>query len=213
MVYWVIKGRPLTDWIAKTGLLLVVAVGLAGCSTAASVRVQETFPTVVSAPRDINAVIVMDATFRSYQAFPLEKVDIQFGEAQVDLWSKAFRGLFQQVEVVSTKTEASPGADLVITPSVQEVQLSTPSQSYLNVYEVWIKFRLDIETPDGVPIDSWFLPAYGKTPDSVMLSRTRAIEQATVVALRDAGAKLMLDFYRIPAINGWLEQQLAVADP
>ena len=213
MLNWVKRGEPLTDWVAKTGLLLVMATGLAACSTAASVRVQATFPTVVSAPRDINAVIVMDESFRTYQAHPLEKVDIQFGEAQVDLWSKAFRGLFQQVEVVSANTGNYPNADLVITPHVQEVQLSTPNQSYLTVYEVWIKFRLDIETPDGVPIDSWFLPAYGKTPDSVLMSRSKAIEKATIVALRDAGAKLMLDFYRIPAIHGWIEQQVAVVDP
>jgi hypothetical protein len=93
---------------------------------------------------------------------------------------------------------------------VREVQLSTPSESYLNVYEVWIKYNLDIETGDGVPVDSWFLPAYGKTPSSYLLSRTTAIEDATIVALRDAGAKLMLDFYRIPAINGWLQQQAAL---
>ena len=114
------------------------------------------------------------------------------------------------MQIVNSKAEAPPGTDLVIIPSVQEVQLSTPNQSYLNVYEVWIKYRLDIETADGVPIDSWFLPAYGKTPDSVMLSRSRAIEGATVVALRDAGAKLLLDFYRIPALHVWIEQRQQV---
>ncbi len=95
----------------------------------------------------------------------------------------------------------------MIIPAVREVQLSTPSDSYLNVYEVWIKYNLDIETADGEPIDSWFLPAYGKTPDSYLLSRSVAIEAAAVVALRDAGAKLMLDFFRIPALYGWMQQQ------
>lgn len=204
--------REVTDWIRKAGLLLLAGAVLGGCATSASVSVEGTFPTVVSKPRDIRAVIVMDEAFRSYQALPLKNVDIRFGSAQVDLWGKAFHGLFEQVEVVSSRSEANSGADLVITPSVQEVQLSTPNQSYLNVYEVWIKYRLDIETPDGVPIDSWFLPAYGKTPDSALMSRSRAIEDATIVALRDAGAKLMLDFFRIPAVHVWLEQRLASAE-
>jgi hypothetical protein len=201
--------REMTDWIRKAGLLLLAGAVLGGCATSASVAVEGTFPTVVSKPRDIHAVIVMDEAFRNYQALPLKNVDIRFGSAQVDLWGKAFRGLFEQVEVVFSRSEAPSGADLVITPSVQEVQLSTPNQSYLNVYEVWIKYRLDVETPDGVPIDSWFLPAYGKTPDSALMSRSRAIEDATVVALRDAGAKLILDFFRIPAIHVWMEQRLA----
>ena len=94
----------------------------------------------------------------------------------------------------------------MITPSVQEVQVSTPSDTYLNVYEVWIKYNLDIQTSEGDQIDSWFMPAYGKTPDSFMLSKTNAIEEATVIALRDAGAKLLLDFYRIPSVYSWIVQ-------
>ena len=95
----------------------------------------------------------------------------------------------------------------MIIPSVREVQVSTPSENYLNVFEVWIKYSLEIQTADGETIDSWFMPAYGKTPDAFMASKSRAIEEASIIALRDAGAKLMLDFYRIPAIYGWMMEQ------
>ena len=40
-----------------------------------------------------------------------------------------------------------------------------------------------------------------------MYSKENAISQATNVALRDAGAKLLLDFYRIPAVNQWLREK------
>jgi hypothetical protein len=183
---------------------------MAGCATTLNVDVEQTFPEVVAEPRDLSATLVMDQEFRTYQAQPNAKTRIQIGQPQVDLMTKAFSGLFAEVMVVSSREQVRPGTDLVIIPSVREVQLSTPSESYLNVYEVWIKYNLDIETGDGVPVDSWFLPAYGKTPSSYLLSRTTAIEDATIVALRDAGAKLMLDFYRIPAINGWLQQQAAL---
>jgi len=186
---------------------------LAGC-TSSNVRVEQEFPAMVAEPRDMKAVLVMDYDFRNYQAWPNPKTSIQLGAAQVDSLSKAFSGLFAQVKVVSSKEQAGTDTDLVIIPSVREVQLSTPSESHLNVYEVWIKYNLDIETADGVPIDSWFLPAYGKTPYSYLLSRSKAIEEATVMALRDAGAKLMLDFFRIPEIHGWMQQRQATrAEP
>jgi len=192
-------------------VLLIVAMAMgAGCASNVSVRVDGTFPEVVAKPRELSAQLVMDQAFQTYQATPNSKTRILIGPPQVDLMTKAFHGLFEQVEVVSSKGLAGPETDLVIIPSVREVQLSTPTESYLNVYEVWIKYNLDIETADGVPIDSWFLPAYGKTPSSYLLSRTTAIEDAAVVALRDAGAKLMLDFFRIPAINGWLQQREAM---
>lgn len=186
---------------------MVAMIILAGCSTTVSIKVEQQFPTVVSEPRDIHATLVFDQDFRNYSAIPNEKTQIDIGIAQVDLLSKAFRGLFRQVKVVSSRDEVTPGTELVIIPSVREVQVSSPSESYLNVYEVWIKYNLDIETAEGVPIDSWFLPAYGKTPDSMMTSRTEAIEDATIIALRDAGAKLLLDFFRIPAIHGWMQEQ------
>jgi hypothetical protein len=193
------------------GLLAAMAL-LSACTS--NVRVEQEFPTMVAEPHDLSAVLVMDSEFRNFQARPNKKTSIQLGAAQADALSKAFNGLFTEVKVVSSKEQAGTDTDLVIIPSVREVQLSTPSESYLNVYEVWIKYNLDIETADGVPIDSWFLPAYGKTPYSYLLSRTKAIEQASVMALRDAGAKLMLDFFRIPAIYGWMQQNTAAkAEP
>lgn len=204
------QNRDMNQRRSLTALLILAMALSTGCATNVSIRVDETFPEVVAEPRDLSATLVMDPAFQAYQATPNAKTRILIGPPQVDLLTKAFNGLFERVEVVSSKTLAGPQTDLVIIPSVREVQLSTPSESYLNVYEVWIKYNLDIETADGVPIDSWFLPAYGKTPSSYLLSRTTAIEDAAVVALRDAGAKLMLDFFRIPAINGWLQQREAM---
>ena len=199
-------------WSRITGLLMVAMALLSACTS--NVQVKQQFPDMVAEPRDLSAALVFDHEFRHYVAQPNEKTTIQLGAAQVELLSKAFSGLFAEVEVVTSKEQAGPDTDLVIIPSVREVQLSTPTESYLNVYEVWIKYGLDIETPDEVPIDSWFLPAYGKTPHSYMLSRSRAIDEATVIALRDVGAKLMLDFFRIPAIHGWMQQrEVTQAEP
>jgi hypothetical protein len=185
----------------------VLAVMVAGCSSTAHVKVVEHFPDVVFEPRGYHAALVFDAAFGSYTAHPTEKISLDIGSAQVELLTKAFKGLFVLVSPVNDRSAVPEGAELVIVPSVVEVQVSTPSENYLNVYEVWIKYNLDIETASGEPIDSWFMPAYGKTPDSMMLSRQEAINEAAIVALRDAGAKLLLDFYRIPSVYSWMERQ------
>jgi len=185
-------------------MLLIVA---SGCSSSAQVKVVNDFPKVLFEPRDIHAAIVFDQEFMSYVAKPNKDITIDLGKAQVNALTKDFRGLFTKVDIVGSKDAVPPGSELVITPSVREVQLSTPSESYLNVYEVWIKYNLEIETADGEAIDSWFLPAYGKTPDSFSMGRTEAIKNASIVALRDAGAKLVLDFFRIPSVYAWMQQR------
>ena len=188
-----------------TALLALLLI--TGCSSSAQVEIVERqFPTVVTKPRPVSASIIFDSQFREFVAAPSKNTSIEIGSAQTTMLGNAFRGLFNTVEVVSSREEISLNNALVITPSVQEVQVSTPSDTYLNVYEVWIKYNLDIQTSEGEQIDSWFMPAYGKTPDSFMLSKTNAIEEATVIALRDAGAKLLLDFYRIPSVYSWIVQ-------
>ncbi|MDB2554653.1 hypothetical protein N9X74_04680 [Porticoccaceae bacterium] len=192
--------------IKPIAALLLVGI-LSGCSSSASVQVTSDFPTVLSEPKPVSASIVFDESFSNYIAQPNKKTVIDLGTAQVKLLSNAFNGLFDDVEFVSDPEAVSGDHKLVIIPSIRKVQVSTPSDNYLNVFEVWIKYNLEIKSVDGETIDSWFMPAYGKTPDAFMASKSSAIEEAAVIALRDAGAKLMLDFYRIPAIYGWMMEQ------
>jgi hypothetical protein len=195
--------------IASAFALLVIT----GCSSSAQIQVAERkFPTVVSKPKAVSASIIFDQQFRDFVAMPNKNTSIKIGSAQTTMLGNAFKGLFSNIEIISSRDEVSFENALVITPSVQEVQVSTPSDTYLNVYEVWIKYSLDIENSDGDQIDNWFMPAYGKTPDSFMLSKTNAIEEAAVIALRDAGAKLLLDFYRIPSIYNWILRERKLGD-
>jgi len=193
--------------ITKIQLIASVFALLAitGCSSSTQIQVAERqFPTVVSKPKTVSASIIFDAQFRDYVATPNKNTSIDIGSAQTTMLGNAFKGLFSNIEILSSRDQMSFENALVIRPSVQEVQVSTPSDTYLNVYEVWIKYNMDIENSQGDLIDSWFMPAYGKTPDSFMLSKTNAIEEAAVIALRDAGAKLLLDFYRIPSVYNWM---------
>ena len=193
--------------ITKLSLALIALVILGGCSSSASVQVDRVFPKVLGEPKPVTASIVFAEDFSTFVAQPNENTDIDIGTAQVEVLQNAFAGLFNDVEFVTSREQITNTKGLVITPSVREVQVSTPSDNYLNVFEVWIKYNLEIQSADGDPIDSWFMPAYGKTPDAFMYSKPKAIEEAAVIALRDAGAKLMLDFYRIPAIYGWMMER------
>lgn len=193
--------------IPNISFLFAGLMFLASCSSTAIVEIDTSFPAVLSQPKLLSAVIVFDNEFVSYVGKPNENTSVSIGKAQVDLLKNAFSGLFTTIEFESSIDNLNTDSGIIITPSVQQIQVSTPSEHYLNVFEVWIKYNLKIETADGRLIANWFMPAYGKTPDVFMSSKEKAIEQATIIALRDAGAKLLLDFYRIPALNQWLAAQ------
>lgn len=193
--------------IPNISFLFAGLMFLASCSSTAIVEIDTSFPAVLSQPKVLSAVIVFDDEFVSYVGKPNENTSVSIGKAQVDLLKNAFSGLFSTIEFKSSIDNLNTDSGIIITPSVQQIQVSTPSEHYLNVFEVWLKYNLKIETADGRLIANWFMPAYGKTPDVFMSSKEKAIEQATIIALRDAGAKLLLDFYRIPALNQWLAAQ------
>ena len=193
--------------IPNISFLFAGLMFLASCSSTAIVEIDTSFPAVLSQPKVLSAVIVFDDEFVSYVGKPNENTSVSIGKAQVDLLKNAFSGLFTTIEFESSIDNLNTDSGIIITPSVQQIQVSTPSEHYLNVFEVWIKYNLKIETADGRLIANWFMPAYGKTPDVFMSSKEKAIEQATIIALRDAHAKLLLDFYRIPALNQWLAAQ------
>ena len=191
----------------KTFAAIISLVILSGCSSSASVQLTNDFPQVLAKPKALSSAVVFEPSFATYVAKPNAKTVIDIGAAQVRLLRNAFAGLFSTLKFVASREEVTADNAMVIIPSVREVQVSTPSDNYLNVFEVWIKYNLDLETSQGESIDSWFMPAYGKTPDAFMASKSAAIEEAAIIALRDAGAKLMLDFYRIPAVNNWAAEE------
>lgn len=192
--------------LRKLGSLIALLSVLAGCSASTSIQLDTNFPQVLAQPRPISAAIVFEESFSNYSAAPNQYTSMAIGNAQVELFKNAFTGLFDPVEFVSAEQEIQGQPSLIIRPAVREVQLSTPSENYLNVFEVWVKYNLEIRTADGEVLTTWFMPTYGKTPESSMASKSAAIEKATITAIRDAGAKLHLDFYQIPTLKNWLAQ-------
>ena len=193
----------------KIKFLLIIALSiiLSSCSSVSNVSVNKSFPDVLFSPKELKVAIIFTDEFSQFVGKPNDKTTIDLGLSQVNLFKSAFKGLFSEVYFIENTDLASQNTDLIISLSNSDVQVATPSENYLNVFEVWIKYNLVIQDPDGRTISNWFMPAYGKTPSAFLFSKENAISQAANVALRDAGAKLLLDFYRIPAVNQWVKKR------
>ena len=188
-------------------IFVILILQLGACGSVTNVTVNKSFPAVLSNPKEVTVAIVFTDEFSGYSGTPNNKTTIDLGSSQVNLFKSAFKGLFKDVYFLNEQTPLPSDTEMVISLSNAEVQVATPSENYLNVFEVWLKYNLNVTDSDGRLITNWFMPGYGKTPNAFMYSKENAISQATNVALRDAGAKLLLDFYRIPAVNQWLREK------
>lgn len=192
--------------------VLAMFLVIAGCST--SVRVDGTFPAPVTQPLPVRAGLLLDQDFRSHihESDYSRKITFTVGGAQSALFEQASTGLFSHITILDSLPEDNPALDLILVPTVTDIQLATPDETQFNVFEVWLQYNIRVLSGGGDPITDWRLTAYGKTPTRFLRSRGEALNQAAIVALRDAGARLVIELPREPAVQDWLEQNLA-SDP
>lgn len=187
-----------TSKLRLATLLLLLPV-LAACSKSFVVTSEVPKPLIERLP--VSAKLVYSENFREYVYLEkgkdraLEKVD--FGAAQVGLFDRVFGDLVTLVDDGS-----SP--DLKIEPQILDFQYSVPAETKLNMYEIWLKYRLKITDGQDVEVADWVVKGYGKTPTSMLESQLKAFNSASNMALRDIGAQLALGFQSQPSIEGYL---------
>ena len=198
-----IQGRKVANRaLAALGLLLMTA-----CST--NVFVKGDYPSPLGRQMPFTAGLHFDEAFRNY-TFERESTEIKFGDAQTRLFQTVFAGMFRDTVQLDNYPDESPAADLVIVPHVEEVQIATPYENRLKVYEVWIKYNMQVFDGDGNAVADWIMTSYGKTPTATLKSGAKSLHLASIVALRDAGARMATGFARVPEIQGWLVRQANV---
>ncbi|WP_317933438.1 hypothetical protein [Halioxenophilus sp. WMMB6] len=188
---------------------------LTGCTNA--LVVDADFPKPITAPIDITMAVVYDEQMTKFvyeeQSKSRDRWQIGVGEAHEHLFKEVFEPLFRDSISLKTVEEAKnyPQIDLLLIPKINEFQYSSPRETRINIYEVWIKYNMQVYNPDGELVADWIMSAYGKTPSAFLQSKEEAMHQAVVVALRDLGASLTTGFARVPEIRSWLEEHQASA--
>ena len=188
---------------------IVICILTAGCST--HVVVMSEHPSILIEPLPYKIGLVLDDTFTKYSFTRKkedEKIIISLGDSQTELFDKIFGSMFPEVIRFQSKPLAEPGTlELYVIASVDELQLSLPKETSVNVFEVWIKYKLEIFDQNGSLITEWLISSYGRTQTRFLESQKRALNQATKAALRDAGAQIIVGFKTVPAIRDWIDKE------
>jgi len=205
-----VPDRGRLNWLA------VILLGLlAGCGPA-EVVVKGNFPAPLMQKVPITLGVWYDEDFAHHEFFEEAKTKtesswlVRTGEAQVQMWDSLLNGMFQRVLPMNGKPgpgQMNPSVDAVLIPHVEELQYAIPAHTSVKVYEIWMRYRLQLVTTGGQPIADWTMTAYGKTPTAFLQSDQEAVNLAAVMALRDAGANFATHFTRVPAVQEWLQQR------
>jgi hypothetical protein len=135
------------------------------------------------------------------------KWDVSLGKAQSEGLTRLLSAMFERVVVVDSVNAGAALGDVraILEPSVEEYAFVTPRDAGSPFYAVSIKYRVNVYSPDGRLADSWGFTGYG-TSQSEGISSSTPMAAATALALRDAGAKLAVEFREQAIVRGLLPE-------
>lgn len=193
---------------AAAGGLSAALVMLAGCGPVklvASTNIPP--PLVVKIP--IGVALFVPSEFSGY----VHKEErwstnwhVDLGRAQTDGLTRLFNAMFERVvtvDSVNAGTQVPGGVAAILEPSIEEYAFVTPRDAGSPFYAVSIKYRVNVYLPDGKLADSWGFTGYGTSPSQGFSSQT-PLSAATALAMRDAGAKLAVEFREQAVMRGLL---------
>jgi hypothetical protein len=191
-------------WIA----LVAALASLSGCSTV-RLEARPNIPQPVITKIPVSVGLFMPIEFSSYvykgdrYGF---KWEVTMGAAQSEGVSRLFAAMFENVVPVDNITAAAataPGIRAILEPAVEDFSFITPRDAGTQFYAVSIKYRVSVYTPDGRLAESWPFTGYGIVPATGM-SAEKPLARATSLAMRDAAAKLVVEFREQAIIRGLL---------
>jgi hypothetical protein len=188
-------------------LFLGVLALAAGCSQSVKIKVDTEVPVPTLSRIPLNMGLYYDPALRSY-AYTENTEDrpdwkIESGESQVALFDRILPSMFQAV-TPAAGTSSVAGVAGVIAPSVVEMQFALPAETKTDLYEAWIKYRLQLYDSDGQLVAEWPVTGYGKAETALLKSKDDGLSTAINLAMRDAGAKLALGFEQVQEVRRWL---------
>lgn len=202
---------------AAAGGLSAALVMLAGCGPVKLVaNTNIPPPLVVKIP--IGVALFVPAEFSGYvhkEERWSTKWHVDLGKAQTDGITRLFHAMFERVvsvDSVNAGTQLPGGVAAILEPSIEEYAFVTPRDAGSPFYAVSIKYRVNVYLPDGKLADSWGFTGYGTSPSQGLSSQT-PLSAATALAMRDAGAKLAVEFREQAVIRGLLPESPSADAP
>lgn len=191
---------------------------ISACSSSVKLQVKGELPTPLATLYPLNLGVHYTDNFLNqiYQENTKERENwnIDYRQPRKTLLDQILPTMFQSVLPVTAVSVPTDGAviDAILEPDLVETQFALPDETQTDNYEAWIKYTIKLYQPDGKLISEWQLTGYGKTPTAMFTSKTDGLNTAVTYALRDIGARFVLDFRKAPGVQQWIAGKINCAE-
>lgn len=192
--------------VARTVLISLVALAMAGCMNSLDMNVATAVPKPLVQKLPLTVGVYFNKHFRNYAYTENSKErphwDVKTGASQVAMFNTVLTSMFRKVVHVNSTRDA--GVDGIIEPTIKDMQFALPQETRSELYEAWVKYNIQLYSPTGELLAQWPVTGYGKSVKKFLKTRKKGLTAAINLALRDAGAKLALHFDQSADVKQWI---------
>ncbi|MEC8299469.1 MAG: hypothetical protein VXZ77_03645 [Pseudomonadota bacterium] len=193
------------------GFILSSFIALLGACAPSDLVIEGSVPVPMIKKIPVQIGVYYPDAFRN---FVHTETSEEIGDWQIDLGKQNadfFRSLFGSMFVEAVAIEKWGGdtsdgpianTQAVLVPRIKKYGFLTPFVSGLGFYSASIEYELTLYDDRGAAILSWAVVGYGKSEGKVF-AKEEAVEQATLLAIRDAGARIAIEFAKQKAFKSW----------
>lgn len=190
-------------WTVITALML-----LSSCTTSVVVEGSVPTPLVSKIPARMGIYYSEEFSQFTYQESIKDagSWSIDLGDQNLSFFRNLTDSLFNSVTEVHEpplSSEEMQNLDGLFVPYIEKYGFLTPAISGLKFYSASIEYRIVMFDKSGEKIGDWNIVGYGKS-EGGMFTADEAINEATVLAIRDGGARIAIELIDQPAIRAWL---------
>lgn len=195
-------------------ILALAGLGLAACG-AIQVKPALSIPHALIKPMPMEVGVFYSPEYRKFEHRETRwgsDWEIALGEEHMRMTDNLFAQAFTKTTLLAkfpSEGESAP-VTAIIEPRIEQFSFITPRDTGGEFYAVTIKYRLNLDTPTGAPIDSFQFTGYGTAVSSGM-SATKPMMAATITAMRDAAAKFLVQFPEQAAVKRMASGQTVLA--
>lgn len=191
-------------------LMLVLALAmLSGCTT--TVQVEGTVPTPLVRKIPAKIGVYYDENFKNFQHTEALEAEgtwkINLGDQNLTFFQNLMASMFDDVRVLSSpepSAEEAAGLDAIVIPRIEKYGFLTPGLSGLKFFSASIHYRITMTDMAGKELADWTVVGYGKSEGGAF-SSDAALGEATMLAIRDGGARISIGLPQQPKVAAWAE--------
>lgn len=188
---------------------MVLGWTLSGCTT--SVVVEGSVPTPLVAKIPARVGVYYSDEFRNYRYQEVIRDsgtwNIDLGSQNLTFFDNLLETLFESVAEIPEPPltrEEMASLDGVFIPRIEKYGFLTPGISGLKFYSASIEYRIALYDKAGQKVGDWNIIGYGKS-EGGMFTADEAINEATVLAIRDGGARIAIELIDQPSVRAWID--------